>query len=157
MFWPIALPHPTRPDPNRPEPTQPNKQHNQLTRSPPPPSLSFSISHLATDLQRRAGAGGTTHSPPCLRTHGHVPHATMAAAEPAKEQIYVHGYLYKKTRDGRWQKRWFETNGCFLTYYKNKKMTKLLAALNLPQVGEITLLPPDHPDDVDKVRRTRLS
>mmetsp|Transcript_30552 Transcript_30552/g.62372 ORF Transcript_30552/g.62372 Transcript_30552/m.62372 type:complete len:162 (-) Transcript_30552:280-765(-) len=75
----------------------------------------------------------------------------MAAAEPAKEQIYVHGYLYKKTRDGRWQKRWFETNGCFLTYYKNKKMTKLLAALNLPQVGEITLLPPDHPDDVDKV------
>jgi len=27
-------------------------------------------------------------------------------------------YLYKKTRDGRWQKRWFETNGCFLTYYK---------------------------------------
>ena len=33
--------------------------------------------------------------------------------------------------------RWFETNGCFLTYYKSKKMEKLLAALNLPQVGEI--------------------
>jgi len=31
--------------------------------------------------------------------------------------------------------RWFETNGCFLTYYKSRKMTKLLAALNLPQVG----------------------
>lgn len=28
------------------------------------------------------------------------------------------GYLFKKTRDGKWQKRWFETNGCFLTYYK---------------------------------------
>eukprot|EP00619_Florenciella_sp_RCC1007_P006749 CAMPEP_0205918870 /NCGR_PEP_ID=MMETSP1325-20131115/10068_1 /ASSEMBLY_ACC=CAM_ASM_000708 /TAXON_ID=236786 /ORGANISM="Florenciella sp., Strain RCC1007" /LENGTH=161 /DNA_ID=CAMNT_0053286435 /DNA_START=120 /DNA_END=608 /DNA_ORIENTATION=+ len=75
----------------------------------------------------------------------------MAAAEPQKEQIYVHGYLYKKTRDGRWQKRWFETNGCFLTYYKNKKMTKLLAALNLPQVGEIKMLPPDHEDDIDHV------
>ena len=23
------------------------------------------------------------------------------------------GYLSKKTRDGRWQKRWFETNGLF--------------------------------------------
>ena len=49
--------------------------------------------------------------------------------------VHISGYLYKMTRDGRWQKRWFETNGNFLTYYKSKKMTKLLAALNLPQVG----------------------
>eukprot|EP00622_Pseudochattonella_farcimen_P002725 FR737720.1.p1 GENE.FR737720.1~~FR737720.1.p1 ORF type:complete len:107 (+),score=12.88 FR737720.1:45-323(+) len=28
-------------------------------------------------------------------------------------------------------------------------MTKLLAALNLPQVGEITMLPKTHEDDVD--------
>lgn len=32
--------------------------------------------------------------------------------------VTISGYLQKKTRDGRWQKRWFETNGCFLTYYK---------------------------------------
>jgi len=51
--------------------------------------------------------------------------------------VHISGYLYKMTRDGRWQKRWFETNGNFLTYYKSKKMTKLLAALNLPQVGNI--------------------
>ena len=25
------------------------------------------------------------------------------------------GYLNKKTKDGRWQKRWFETNGVYLT------------------------------------------
>ena len=25
-------------------------------------------------------------------------------------------YLFKKTRTGKWQKRWFETTGCFLTY-----------------------------------------
>ena len=50
---------------------------------------------------------------------------------------HISGYLHKKTRDGRWQKRWFETNANFLTYYKSKKMTKLLAALNLPQVGQI--------------------
>ena len=53
----------------------------------------------------------------------------------------VSGYLYKKTRDGRWQKRWFETNGVYLTYYKSRKMEKLLAALSLPQVGEVKLLP----------------
>lgn len=51
------------------------------------------------------------------------------------------GYLYKKTRDNRWQKRWFETNGVYLTYYKSRKMEKLLAALSLPQVGEIKITP----------------
>lgn len=55
----------------------------------------------------------------------------------------ISGYLYKRTRDGRWQKRWFETNGVYLTYYKSRKMEKLLAALSLPQVGEIKLVPPD--------------
>ena len=62
------------------------------------------------------------------------------AYPPMQDIYYIQGYLYKKTRDGRWQKRWFETTGCFLTYYKSKKMTKLLAALNLPQVGEIKLV-----------------
>ncbi|OWZ11868.1 hypothetical protein PHMEG_00015047 [Phytophthora megakarya] len=57
----------------------------------------------------------------------------------------IRGYLFKKTREGKWQKRWFETNGCFLTYYK-KQGQKLLAALNLPQVGAITLLQEDHVD-----------
>ena len=55
------------------------------------------------------------------------------------EVVHIHGYLYKLTKEGRWQKRWFETNGSFLTYYKSKKMTKLLAALSLPQVGNIKL------------------
>jgi len=55
--------------------------------------------------------------------------------------VHISGYLKKMTRDGRWQRRWFETNGNFLTYYKSKKMTKLLAALNLPQVGEIKGIP----------------
>jgi hypothetical protein len=50
---------------------------------------------------------------------------------------YICGYLYKKTKDKRWQRRWFETNGIYLTYYKSRKVEKLLAALSLPQVGEI--------------------
>lgn len=56
-------------------------------------------------------------------------------------------YLYKMTRDGRWQRRWFETNGIFLTYYKSRKREKLLAALSLLQVGEIKCVIP--PEDVD--------
>lgn len=62
----------------------------------------------------------------------------------------ISGYLYKRTRDGRWQKRWFETNGVYLTYYKTRKMEKLLAALSLPQVGEIKIVPPDQdPENQD--------
>jgi hypothetical protein len=55
----------------------------------------------------------------------------------------ISGYLYKQTKDGRWQRRWFETNGNYLTYYKSRKMEKLLAALSMPQVGDIKLLPSD--------------
>ncbi|KAJ8605894.1 hypothetical protein CTAYLR_000612 [Chrysophaeum taylorii] len=58
----------------------------------------------------------------------------------ADEIVHIHGYLHKLTKEGTWQKRWFETNGCFLTYYKSKRMTKLLAALSLPQVGDIKLV-----------------
>lgn len=56
------------------------------------------------------------------------------------EDNAISGYLYKKTRDNRWQKRWFETNGIYLTYYKSRKADKLLAALSLPQVGEIRII-----------------
>jgi hypothetical protein len=51
------------------------------------------------------------------------------------------GYLFKKARNDKWQRRWFETQGFYLVYYKNRKMEKLLAALSLPQVGEIRLIP----------------
>ena len=54
----------------------------------------------------------------------------------------VSGFLLKKSTSGEWQRRYFESNGTFLTYYKSQKMTKLLAALSLPQVGGITLVGP---------------
>mmetsp|Transcript_13564 Transcript_13564/g.20357 ORF Transcript_13564/g.20357 Transcript_13564/m.20357 type:complete len:204 (+) Transcript_13564:70-681(+) len=57
-----------------------------------------------------------------------------------RDENYICGYLLKKSQDGVWQKRFFETNSTFLTYYKSKKRTKLLAALNMPNVGEITLI-----------------
>lgn len=62
----------------------------------------------------------------------------------------ISGYLYKRTRDNRWQKRWFETNGVYLTYYKSRKAEKLLAALSLPQVGEIRTVPAsEDPEKLD--------
>lgn len=71
------------------------------------------------------------------------------------------GYLYKQTRDGRWQKRFFETSGVYLTYYKSKKMEKLLAALSLPQVGSIHIIPIDdkeqNPDQLDGLFALELS
>ncbi len=44
------------------------------------------------------------------------------------------GYLLKKSTGGDWQKRYFEINGHYLVYYKTHKMTKLLAAVAVPQV-----------------------
>lgn len=49
------------------------------------------------------------------------------------------GYLQKLGRNGKWQSRWFETDGEFLSYYKNEKRTKLLATLDLEKVGAITV------------------
>ena len=51
----------------------------------------------------------------------------------------LRGYLGKKTRHGRWRRRWFETSGCHLAYFKAEG-GQLLAALNLPEVGEITFV-----------------
>lgn len=56
------------------------------------------------------------------------------------EGQHLAGYLYKKSTNGDWQRRYFEINGYYLTYYKTQKMTKLLAALSIPQVGAIKLL-----------------
>lgn len=66
---------------------------------------------------------------------------------PVDENSTLRDYLYKMTRDGRWQRRWFETNGIFLTYYKSRRREKLLAALSLLQVGEIKQITP--PNDAE--------
>ena len=74
----------------------------------------------------------------------------------SSDEVSLSGYLYKKTRDGRWQKRWFETSGVYLTYYKSKKMEKLLAALSLPQVGGIRIISADEdPEKIEGVTMNR--
>jgi hypothetical protein len=57
-----------------------------------------------------------------------------------QDSMQMAGYLYKKSSGGEWQRRYFETNGNYLTYYKSHKMSKLLAAVSLPQVGLIKLV-----------------
>ena len=47
----------------------------------------------------------------------------------------IYGYLHKLGRNGHWQKRFFETNGERLTYYKSGKRRKVLATLDLYKVS----------------------
>jgi hypothetical protein len=44
------------------------------------------------------------------------------------------GSLQKLGRNGKWQMRWFETDGECLSYYKSSKRNKLLATLDLAKV-----------------------
>jgi hypothetical protein len=46
----------------------------------------------------------------------------------------IYGYLQKLGRNGKWQSRWFESDGECLSYYKSDKRTKLLATLDLEKV-----------------------
>ena len=66
----------------------------------------------------------------------------------------IGGYLYKRTRDGRWQRRFFETNEVYLTYYKTSKKVKVLAALSLASVGDIRLI---DGKDIDSNDTTNLA
>jgi len=51
----------------------------------------------------------------------------------------IYGYLLKRGRNGTWQRRFFETDGECLSYYKNRHRTRLLAQLDLCKVGEIAI------------------
>lgn len=49
----------------------------------------------------------------------------------------IYGYLQKLGRNGKWQTRWFETDGECLSYYKSQKRIKLLATLDLDKVSTL--------------------
>lgn len=53
--------------------------------------------------------------------------------------MLIYGYLQKLNRNGKWQTRWFETDGECLTYFKSSKRVKLLASLDLAKVGSIVI------------------
>ncbi|GMI52633.1 hypothetical protein TeGR_g14113 [Tetraparma gracilis] len=62
----------------------------------------------------------------------------------------LHGYLKKKSRHDRWQKRWFEANDHYLTYYKSPQSEKLLACIDLYQTGVIQLATEDDSNTADE-------
>lgn len=49
----------------------------------------------------------------------------------------IYGYLHKYGRNGKWQRRYFETDGESLSYFKSEKRVKLLATLDLFKVRTI--------------------
>ncbi|TMW60051.1 hypothetical protein Poli38472_000093 [Pythium oligandrum] len=57
------------------------------------------------------------------------------------------GYLRKKSRQDRWQRRYFEATTHYLTYYKNRDSEKLLACIDLWRTQNIDL----NPHDADKL------
>lgn len=60
-----------------------------------------------------------------------------SADEAHMDGALIAGYLQKLGRNGKWQTRWFETDGECLSYYKSSKRSKLLATLDLEKVQKI--------------------
>jgi hypothetical protein len=58
----------------------------------------------------------------------------VGQGEGALQGSLICGSLQKLGRNGKWQMRWFETDGECLSYYKSNKRNKLLATLDLAKV-----------------------
>jgi hypothetical protein len=58
----------------------------------------------------------------------------IGEGEGALPGSLICGSLQKLGRNGKWQMRWFETDGECLSYYKSNKRNKLLATLDLAKV-----------------------
>jgi len=94
------------------------------------------------------GGGGGQHQQRSLKSSNKKPQATSKSTVDIISEPYldddelkplIYGYLRKLGRNGHWQKRFFESNGERLTYYKSTKRTKVLATLDLCKVGEIAI------------------
>ena len=82
-----------------------------------------------------------------------VDHGNRASVTAATTNFSdLHGYLKKKSRHDRWQKRWFEANDHYLTYYKSPQSEKLLACIDLYQTGAIKLATERDDDTGDDAR-----
>lgn len=64
---------------------------------------------------------------------------TNSWVAPAQNFGQLNGYLRKKSKNQHWQKRWFEANDHYLTYYKDQNSEKLLACIDLRLVAEIDI------------------
>ena len=99
--------------------------------SPPPATASQRRQQQERQRRNPAAAGGDGEDNNDIDD----PEEGMWADHEVKPLVY--GYLQKLGRNGQWQRRFFETDGECLTYYKSRKRTKLLASLDLLKVGDI--------------------
>ena len=92
-------------------------------------------------LSRSSNVGVATHSSSIQQQQLSTTAKTNTIQEPYLEdgelKPIIYGYLHKLGRNGHWQKRFFETNGRSLTYYKSEKRTKVLATLDLCKVSVV--------------------
>jgi len=72
-------------------------------------------------------------------TNTNTDRKNSADEECVVEGVLIYGYLQKLNRNGKWQTRWFESDGECLTYFKSSKRVKLLASLDLAKVGSIVI------------------
>jgi len=127
-----------------------------LARSSMDPAANSSVDSTQNTLSRGSNEGGRRQSmetisggvvgtTPKLSNKKSTPTATRTdvISEPYLDddelKPLIYGFLHKLGRNGHWQRRFFETNGERLTYYKSVKRTKVLATLDLCKVGEISI------------------
>lgn len=79
-------------------------------------------------------APSSSDETPLYNVEGNVPDEHDGIYDDAQLRPLIYGYLEKMGRNGKWQKRFFETDGESLSYYKNEKRTKQLATLDLMKV-----------------------
>jgi len=62
-------------------------------------------------------------------------HLSRKDSDDLADGAVISGCLHKLGRNGKWQMRWFESDGECLSYYKSSKRVKLLATLDLEKVS----------------------
>jgi hypothetical protein len=67
------------------------------------------------------------------------PTPRASAHPPTSIQPILFGYLHKLGRNGKWQKRWFESDGTSLRYFKTSSRDQILATLDILRVGSIQM------------------
>jgi len=98
------------------------------------------IENTSNRIQMRLTTVGPVpeDEPPLYAVEGDVPDEDDDMYEGQVRPL-IYGYLLKLGRNGKWQRRFFETDGESLSYYKSEKRIKLLATLDLNKVGTIAI------------------
>ena len=73
---------------------------------------------------------------PLYNVEGDIPDEEDGIYDDVEVRPLIYGNLHKLGRNGKWQLRFFETEGESLSYFKNEKRTKLLGKLDLQKVRE---------------------